>query len=384
MYTSRKRSRPQYGHSVVGKGAYRKDSVLQTRVFNPEREKSVQSSMDYVHALVSPLDYGAGEARVPDFLSMPTQTSCIQLETTQTVNAFNCTGGYLYLTSTGVFYKQENAASTDAAITYPTTTLLTTESPYDATTNQLIRGAQTINAQYAGYRVVAAGILVEYIGNDANNQGQITAANLSSVDLSYLATHIGSQTNLENFRHNYTGAAKNGAYLRYFPVDPEDLVMGRSPLVGAVSIPTNRRNAGETKQWGMLQWHVGSMAVGSAIRVSIRVHVEGLINTEGLGVDTGVSIVDSSTMSAVTDNMGGIAKPQQGVSKSQMESNASAAVGLVQKIVTSTIQGVRQGAQRALADVAENATRGAVHYVINSMSGNRRRITNNLDVNTVD
>lgn len=278
-------------------GAVRRDGVLDQRSLIGADEGAV-SGLHYMQALVEPLDYSDGQARIPDFITTPTQTATLQLEITQPNTGVGgvLNGGCLFLTSNGPRYYCEQPTSTDNAITYYSTAA-SASNTYGGLTlttgNTLIPGAYSAAQAFSGYRIVAAGLLVEYIGNDTSNQGTIVSTFANSTDVSNAQiANIGAMSTIENFRHNYTGAAKSGTYVRYLPCDLEDCVIGNCNTPGVLGNVNRRWVSGgansDAKNYGLLQWHANGLATtGSSFRVTIRIHIEGFLNTEYSGQDSG-------------------------------------------------------------------------------------------------
>lgn len=266
-----------------------------------QSESDVQDSSHYLQGLFAPLAYNGGQARVPDFTTYPTQTSTLQLEVTQTANATGNAGGTLALNSFATRYYVEASGSTDTTISYTSNTG-TTSNTWGGNIvggNTNLSGWASIVANYSAIRVAGAAIQVEFIGNDQNNQGQITSAFLTSSDIEYFGNTtygFGNQTNIENFRYNYTGAAKNGTYIHFLPIDMEDLKFGEISAGGSIVAHTSYRLQNGQKQYGALQWHASGLATGASFRVTIRLHLEGLVNYEYADLDTGSVCIDSKAL----------------------------------------------------------------------------------------
>lgn len=276
----------------------RRDGILGKRVMPPSRPREVKSH--WLASLVAPLVYEGGQARIPDTISYPTCTSTIQLELTQSANtAQGQLGGVLCLTSNGPRYFAEDPTSPFSFIS----TTVANNYTYGGTTalgNTLIPGAYNLCLNYTAYRIVAAGIQVEFIGSDSNNQGQITASYQTSSDVSLNAAfYLGTQAAMENARTNYTGPAKDGANVHWIPLDMEDCVFGDATTPASTMFyprrwtPASAAYAG-TKNYGGLQWHAQGLSSTSAaqFRVTIRIHVEGIPTAEYCALDTGKVHID--------------------------------------------------------------------------------------------
>lgn len=342
-YGATRRVKKRVSKRTMGKGQYRKDGVKAGRTlaqFNAPR----CSPKNYAVALISPLVYNSGEARVPDLLTIPTQTVTLQLEITQTafvsqnssVAGACIQGGVLVLTSNGPRYYSELSTGTttslDTAIT-PMSVAVANSNTWAGDTasgNCLLPGAYSLINNWRGYRVVAAGLQVEFIGNDANNQGQITSCNITSVDATSLTSqYLQTENDLENFRHNYTGAAKNGTYMRWLPVDAGDTLIGVTSTPAALSSNLRGFNsgasaAGDTRNYGALQWHATGLSTTTPpqFRVSIRVHLEGLVQKEYSGVDTGEVVINPIAQASILSGAAGNMDPRSATSHSAMEVEA--------------------------------------------------------------
>lgn len=331
-------------------------------------------SKDYVCCLANPFDYDKSP-RIPDLAAYPTCVSTLQLEITQLssvqVGGGYCTGGAVVLHNGGVSYVPEiamyagslntahassdgtiqlfspgGAAAASANVYVPASTtyagIATTDHGGAFTTNYFIPGVDSLMANSAASRIVAAGIRVEFIGNDQNNQGLITGANITALDIqdfyqvniengvtpsasgfydvNYAATTgqittspklnwctpCQSQSALENFRNNYSGAAKDGIVLTYQPLDDVDLFMGpgtnrtasgaagylqyseqtnttRQPMSQAGGSALLQQGVGVTNQ-GLLQWHAQNIASTAMFRVYVVLHMEYIPKTDNISL----------------------------------------------------------------------------------------------------
>jgi hypothetical protein len=298
----------------------RHDGVLTRRLLLSNKASTCNSG-EYTAALVAPMCYAGGEARVPDLVSYPTQTSSLQLEINVPANTDNAAsptyscGGQLLLTTNGPRYYQEGydgtSYSTDTAFVYKTVAVAnnnTWSSNYAGTPNTLLPGTYNLSNTYAGYRIVGAGMVVEFCGNDQNNQGEIAATFVTSLDYARGGAAAGAFVTMQNFRNNYCGAAKKGASCRFTPIDEEDLVMGTASVPQSYSVDSVQKSGrrwyqeesrdtaalNDTKNYGILQWHATGIASSATFRVSIRIHIEGLVTSEYTDIDTGRQSANNS------------------------------------------------------------------------------------------
>ena len=349
-------------------GEYRRDGNNAKRTSYAEKvEPGHVSGQGYLEKLANPFETDGIPAKIPDLASYPTTTSCLQLEVTNTAfqsgtGVFSA-GGVLVLMPGGVSYCPEFGAdgvgtlhSTETGFKFiapgggglsasnkynapvPSSSLGGVQSPYGNTgnANTFLPGSESLNLSCSGIRIVAAGLRVEFIGNDQNNQGLITSAFVTSMDcensfVSYKAgTGYGgnpfcnwsssaltvtenaaanyrlptiTQSDLENFRGNYSGPAKNGTEVVYEPLDSIDQLMSNPCPVGTSSVPyelnqycTNDARLTQPDYWqsstgnesdglgvnnvGALQWHAMGISSSATFRVSIMVHYELIVRND--------------------------------------------------------------------------------------------------------
>ena len=372
-------------------GAYRRDGITAGKrkyhqITGATRVRP--NAAHYIDALANPFTF-TGEARIPDLAAYPTNTSTVQLEVTQPAflskdGTTSICGGALVLMNGLISYCPEIAqcgvAATSAgqsgdqqfkyyapgagglasANQYKIPDLsgtTTTASSHGSGSgsNFVIPGLVSLNASQGGIRLVGAGLRVEFIGNDTNNQGLISGVYVSSNDVEQFCqaavrtpssltscsfctenvvagantetftqnfqTPVYSQTTIENFRNNYSGAAKDGIELVYTPVDDIDMKMGpgfditsngytqsyqalsnctRQPYGGAANISLPSPNGCSVGNQGLLQWHATGLGVpstGVQFRVYVVCHLEFLEKNDNETYDKPkVSIHDQTTL----------------------------------------------------------------------------------------
>lgn len=262
----------------------------------PVSDVTVGPSNAYASALLAPLSYRSGGARIPDLCTYTTGTVTTQLETTVTANAAGFAGGVLVLSSNGSRYYTNAAGSADTAITFTSATVASgnTWAGGTALGNTLIPGVYDLAASCAGYRIVSAGVQVEFIGNDSNNQGSISGVQLTSIDLADASTNVlDTSAKINNWRRNFTGAAKEGISLRYSPIDAQDLSFGvaKTPATSTFL----RTDTTGAVNYGSLQWFAEGLSttVLPSFRITIRIHHEVIPGMEYYDLDTSISPVSS-------------------------------------------------------------------------------------------
>ena len=372
-------------------GAYRRDGITAGKRKYHQMTGAAKvrpNAAHYIDALANPFTF-TGEARIPDLAAYPTNTSTVQLEVTQPAflakdGVTSICGGALVLTNGMISYCPEIAQvgvaatlggqSSDGQFKYyapglggnnsPNTykipdlsgaTTVNSSHTINSTANFIIPGLVSLNAQQGGIRLVGAGLRVEFIGNDTNNQGLISGCYVTSNDVEQYAqnavrgnaglascpffteqtnlgvvtevtcqnwqTPITSQSAMENFRNNYSGAAKDGIELVFSPVDDIDMKMGpgfdvtmegfaqsyqalsnctRQPYGGPANISVTSPNGCSVGNQGLLQWHATGLATpgtGVQFRVYVVCHLEFLEKNDNETYDKPkVSLHDQTTL----------------------------------------------------------------------------------------
>ena len=389
-------------------GSIRRDGNHAKRKFT-EVSGSVTNGAEYCKAILAP--FSSSGAKVPDLAAYPTNTSTFQLEytqvalqTTSTSSSTYCAGGALVLSSgfacycpevTGVgapatvingtnddtfvyvapgggtnpinVYKHVNP--TGAGISASNNGFSTGSSGLE---NNAIPGVESLYTTYSASRLVGAGLRVEFIGNDQNNQGLITCCQVTSLDcvqerinnnnqgisktpfsnwgnnVSGVTTFSGTtqflspiygQSALENFRNNYSGAAKDGCFVGYSPLDDEDILMGNMVSPEAVSVggtaagtPSGAYNVAGvnwartsgygnfgTENTGVLHWHAQGIASGAQFRVYIILHYEGIPRTDNIGYEKPCSAPSDPVAQSVVNTLAELT--QGGKNDEKVQSN---------------------------------------------------------------
>lgn len=349
-------------------GEYRRDGNNAKRTLvAPKATPGHLNGQGYLEKLANPFETDGIPAKIPDLASYPTTTSCLQLEVTNTAfqsgTGIYSAGGVLVLMPGGVSYCPEFGAdgvgtlhSTETGFKYlspggggasasnkyyapvPSSSLTGTQTPFGqgGGANTFLPGSESLNLSCSGLRIVAAGLRVEFIGNDQNNQGLITSAFVTSMDIenSFISYKAGTgyggnpfcnwssttltvtentalnyrlptvtQSDLENFRGNYSGPAKNGTEVVFEPLDSIDQLISNPCPTGGYSVPyelnqycTNTARITQPDYWtsttgnesdglgvnnvGALQWHAMGLASGASFRVSIMVHYELIVRND--------------------------------------------------------------------------------------------------------
>jgi len=329
----------------------------------------------YVQTVLDPFS-GSG-ARVPDIASYPTNTTTVQLEYTQTALAPStgtsyCTGGALLLNSgycsycpelatgnslgtsdSGIVYVAPGGGGSAAQNTYsfadPSASASLNKSNTGSTgiNNVSIPGSDSMQTAYAATRLVAAGLKVEYIGNDQTNQGLITCCQVTELDVCqyydlYLKqsgtqafvnwtntagvittspvgiyTPVFNQSKMENFRGNYSGPAKDGCKVNYTPLDDDDLNMGNmvstnttypTPAYSYNTYGGNQTRVSSVNNFtqqnlGLLQWHAQGIASTAQFRVYVMLHFEGIPQTDNMTYEKPISAPEDKGATATTGVM---------------------------------------------------------------------------------
>lgn len=266
------------------RGSIRRDGVAGTSVLSKRHlleamTKDKQTKEQYLTNLVAPLDVTQG-CRIPDMCAYPSAVFSDIVETTinieQDAGAAYRGGFGVAITPGGVVVYRESAASTSAAIAF------------DATPVARASGVASVKAGYTASRIVGAGLLVEFIGNDSNNQGMIQAAYVTSQDeanptggLSFFQ----NVTGLVNARMSFSSALKNGLQCHYVPLDPNDFIY-RPPYnqpYGANSDDLTTNYGNNFRPGCFIQVHCNSNASVN-VRLTVVGHYEGLTATDTLVV----------------------------------------------------------------------------------------------------
>jgi len=369
------------------KGEIRRDGNTGKRKSDYFLPPASTNGEKYVLSVMDP--FSQHGARVPDLASYPTTTSCVQLEYTQTAVAnsdalgYSC-GGALMLNSGYINYCPEIYTGTsdgtrDSRFSYAApggggaskANTYNFVSPYGAVgssnnlasgvNNLSIPGCDAMQANYSATRLVAAGIQIEYIGNDQNNQGLITCCQVTSLDVqqSYTSytdqgatgwlpfknwsnaagvittaganaiTPVISQSLMENFRGNYSGPAKDGTKVNFQPLDDDDLLLGNMVNIATNVTPNANSYASSYNYYlnnhirttteasfaqqnlGMLQWHAQGISSTAQFRVKIMCHFEGIPNTDNLSYDKPVPAPLDTNAQCIVNIMGQINQGMQ-------------------------------------------------------------------------
>ena len=258
-------------------GSVRRDGVAGTSMLSKRHlldnmMKDKQTKEQYLENLAAPLDVTQG-CRIPDMCAYPSSVFTDIVETTVTIDA-DAGGAYrggffVAITPGGIAVYREAAASTSAVIVF------------DAAALTLASGAASVKAGYKSSRVVGAGMLIEFIGSDSNNQGMIQGTYLTSQDLYASLGGFTSVTALVNSRMSFSSAFKNGMQGHYVPLDPNDLLY--RPVYNPTGDAFTDANAAGYRPSCGFQVHVNSNA-GVNVRLTVVGHYEGLPLTDSLVV----------------------------------------------------------------------------------------------------
>jgi len=354
-------------------GSYRRDGIskrkrLVSHAASTNVAPSLDSALKIVETLAAPFGTEGG-SRVPDFLSVPTCTTKLELECTQVfTTADKAVGGVLELSTMGCMYKTENAAtSTEAAIAF-INDARTASNTWNGTavgSNKNMPGVYSLSTGATAMRITGAAINVEFMGNDANNQGLILTAGLSGADVEFMGrTHLTSVSDIENWRNNYNGPAKNGALIRWIPLDNQDWEFGKidSSAVGGLVFNRTGGTSGH-RQFGALQWRAINMAVNASFRVSVVVHIEYLpLNTYGpLGEEsiTVAAPVILDVASALSNIMNGV----RSVTVEAQQQLAATVRSIAEEVLKATNEQAKLWLQQRLRDVITAASGAAIGYI---------------------
>jgi len=346
-----KRSRSDY-FPADGNARYDK---IDNRIYRSGLTQRYENGEKFVRAHTAP--FSVSGVRVPDMCTYPTQTGILRQEITVASGLNGTCGGCLVLQSTGVYYGSEvgtdsfsvdgltidnigGTVSTDSTIlhygmfTGGTTPDVNVYSLPNATTtlpnnngNTLLNGYANLNSTMSAMRIVSAGIDVQFLGSDENNQGLMTGCYLTKNDIQYrvekgnvgttgifpnstsnwhnnpgsapgyklMQMGLSSLTDIVNFRDNYQGRADKGIYLTASAVDNRDYEMGRlfvQSLGNTESKPLAQRTDDLRQSLGAIQWHATGLSNQARFRVFIIVHVEGLMTTDTFDVGELSTCVD--------------------------------------------------------------------------------------------
>lgn len=244
----------------------------------PVVDKATNSAR-YCEVVCNPLKENL-QARIPDTCAAPTAAfSCIN-DFNFSLNA-NGVGGVQIRLYDCPTYTLESSTSTDATFAYVT-----------APTTSNFTGWSSITSDYAGVRLVAAGLSVEFTGNDTNNGGIVYAAyrnKLKSAGLTSVAGITGSQ-------EFFAGPAKYGAWARSKKVDnTEDEYF--VPL-NANLVPVNTN--------GNFTVHVSGGTANAVYKVRLIAHYEAIpldqVNEGSISDVCAVGGVDMDAMNFVAEH----------------------------------------------------------------------------------
>jgi len=315
---------------------------------------------DYTSVLCDPFN-ATTSARIPDFNCYATNTFTDSREFTFGVNAAGIGGTVILCTAPGAIFWTEAAGTTDANFAYGNC--------------QTTVGYNTTLTIYRTVRLVGLGVKVEFIGNDQNNQGLITAVfcpsgnwvpaesttqqlaseqiNPNAGFLAYGGGTGGSQTNLENSPYNHSGAAKNPLEMTWVPMDPRDLNFqapdGWNPGGSTFAAPLGTLSGATNVDWpfkGGFIIHVTGAATGAQFRVSIQAHLEGITKTES-ALDAEFSINDPFEMARAQNLAQAQARVQDAV-KGKKRTTGDRTV-----LLTSAAQTPKRGRSLTLEDLSK-------------------------------
>lgn len=273
-----------------------------------------EDAAKYAEVLTNPFDVTTA-ARIPDFNSYATNTYTDSKEYTFGVSAGGVGGTAILVTPGSAAYWNEDTTAGAG---------VTTDLSFAYGNAQSLNGYSTNLAAYKVARVVGFGVKVEFIGNDQNNEGLITAVFcpsgnwvLNAFDdqtvadgtnqpnngfITYGGGTGGSQTLLENSPYNVSTGAKNGLTMTWVPMDPRDLsfasVNNFNPGGNILNAPLGTFSGTTGNKWpyrGGFVVHVTGCATNAKFRVSIQAHYEAISRSDA-GLDAEMSVNDAVGM----------------------------------------------------------------------------------------
>jgi len=333
-----------YRPKKKAKYAVRRDGVLQTRLKNYTKPKVSTDVLPFYRCLLNPIGYGGG-GRVPDLAVYPSATAVIDLECNFEGNELGVASGVLILTSNGPRFWTSNNACTTTSLGVNSTAVDSASNTWSGNTtttgNTLLNGVSSIQSYNDGYRIVGAGLNVEFLGNDANNQGTLVAAQRTATRCAKEnRMNYASLAEMQAEKQNYSGAAKNGCYLAWKPADTDDLNYGNAsepenPMTYSRVWYQDAVGVEDTRNYGALHFWAFGLSTNPvpSFRVTIRVHIETLqsasvVSTRGdQGICVNPGAVANGFMMAADKNVPSASKSQRGLEWLDQSVRASAFVG---------------------------------------------------------
>jgi len=261
----------------MAKGSIRYDYVAGASQMSKVKQslsKDAQTRQQYRETLLTPLNV-TQSARIPDMCGYPSTVFTDTVEHTINIaqdNGANRQGGfYIGVGPGGIVVYRESAASTDAAIVF-------TNAP-----ETVASGKDSVIAGYATSRLVGAGFMMEFIGNDSNNAGVITTAYICSADFetAFDDSYFTTAANLNRARMSYSSPLKNGVICHYVPLDPNDFTYRRPYNSPDLNFDT----AFADRFKPVCAWQVHANAnTGINVRITVVGHFEGLPVSDSLVV----------------------------------------------------------------------------------------------------
>jgi hypothetical protein len=282
----------------------------------------------------------------------------------------------------------------------------------DVKANYLVTGYDQLKKQFSSMRIVGAGLDIQYIGNDQTNEGLISTASLNSRDIMYqtlinktyasnasqtlwypvgvinaanqgwqkvpektVQVALNSLIQINNFRNNYQGPAKHGAYMTASALDNKDYEFGLASNTTGSNLYGNESGAGsyaiatlEQRNLGALQWHASQINSAARFRVFIVVHVEGIALADNVVVQEQAICIDPIS-EQLAPFIHGVSVSS--VDRSRVESQASLQVTLTNWFQSANIP---DGVRRTISNVVTNAieqgtitTQAALQRTVDSM-----------------
>jgi len=291
------------------KFAVREDGVLQRgRILKKKASKISTDPTPFFKSLLNPLG-SLSAGRVPDLAVYPSSTAVIEFEYSQSSfavgspSAVGYAGGALHLSSNGATYMVEGDTTTDTTFAFASQTVSGSDtwSGNSALGNVLLPGCNNLQGFTDALRIVGAGINVEFIGNDSNNEGVIVSSYLTSPSCEHNAQYtFVNLSAMQNSKYNYNGAAKKGTSIAWMPVDTLDLTYGRAAQ--PTTITSYRLDSNQARNYGTLQWHASGLNTSAPpkFRVTIRVHYECIQSADVYSTrnDEGVTVAPEALTTA--------------------------------------------------------------------------------------
>lgn len=235
--------------------------------FAPVVHRINQKPGDYLRCVADPM--AAEPVSIPDLSLYPCQ--CFKVESTQTfpINAQGVGGTQINVGGPAASYFTETSVSTNASFSY--------------SIGFANSWASRMTADYAAYRLVGMGVLVEYLGTDNQNSGKILANVQCGNATGTIDTTFTSLDGITNGRGTYQGPARDGVYFTWRPMGMQDF---------------DYRPIGSSLLNGIIQIHVTGATTGVEFNVRTVWHYEGV--TKNI-FDAGVSSDMLYAMDPVSD-----------------------------------------------------------------------------------